>query len=296
MSSFKLQSAVTEALTQERAKEFSTMPASPTERPLDKNRVKFLREQIEGGLAVTFHWSTAEVNGKTVRMNGQHSSAALCELTTPFPEGLIVHLDHYKVEGQDGEALLFRQFDSRKSGRGPADVSGAYQCLYPDIADVPRLAAKQSIEGVSWYRREVEGMPKEKAPSGDDVYSLFNEKPLHSFINWVGDVIGIKQPEMRRLQVASAMYGTFMANETVAREFWNAVARGGVEYEDDAPASVLSSWLLAAKRKELKAPPKPAHFYQASIYAWNAHREGKALKNITVSTFDKLKGLLEPIS
>ena len=293
MSMFKLASAATEALTKDRAHAFSQMPASPTERPLDKNRVKYLREMIENDLAVTFHWSTAEVNGKTVRMNGQHSSAALCELTGPFPENLIVHLDHFHVEGKDGEALLFRQFDSRKSGRGPEDVSGAYQCLYPDIANVPRLSAKQSVEGVSWYRREIQGLTPDKAPTGDDVYSLFNDSNLHAYVRWVGDVIGLKQPEMRRVQIASAMFGTFTANESVAREFWNDVARGGVEYEEDAPASVLSAWLVAAKRREMKAPPKPGHFYQACVYAWNAHREGKAMKSINV---DKIKSMLEPIA
>lgn len=291
MSQFELINAETKPLTKEVAQQFSTMSASPTERRLDPARVKHLKSKIEAGQAVTFHWSTAEVGGKKVRMNGQHSSAALCEMNGSFPEGLIVHLDHYRVEGHDGQALLFRQFDDRKSGRGPADVSGAYQCLYPDLVDVPRNAAKQAIEGISWYRRQIEGLPKERAPSGDDVYELFNESVLHGFIRWTGEVIGIKQPEMRRVQVASAMYGTFTQNEAVAREFWADVARGGVEYEEDAAASVLSSWLVAAKRKELKNPPKQAHFYQACIYAWNAHREGKAIKTINV---EKIKSMLEP--
>ena len=43
----------------------------------------------------------------------------------------------------------------------------------------------------------------------------------------------------------------------------------------------------------MKAPPKPGHFYQACVYAWNAHREGKAMKSINV---DKIKSMLEPIA
>ena len=53
--------------------------ASPTERELSPGRVKHLTEKIEAGLAVSFHWASAQLEdvGKTLRMNGNHSS-------TPF--------------------------------------------------------------------------------------------------------------------------------------------------------------------------------------------------------------------
>src|SRR4029079_17224316 len=127
----------------------------------------------------------------------------------------------YKVNDTDGLALLFRQFDNRKSGRTPTDVSGAYQGLYPELRDVPRDAAKLAVEGAAWYEKKVEGLP---APSGDDVYTLFGKKSLHKFFNWVGrELLGPKTPELRRLTIVAAMYGTFDKNEAEARRFWTEV-------------------------------------------------------------------------
>ena len=39
----------------------------------------------------------------------------------------------------------------------------------------------------------------------------------------------------RRNTIVAAMYGTFDKNEVEARKFWNAVARGGVEFDDTTP-------------------------------------------------------------
>jgi hypothetical protein len=61
-------------------------------------------------------------------------------------------------------ALLFRQFDDRKSGRTSPDVSGAYQGLYP---------ALRGVQGIVWHHRYIEGVP---VPSGDGIYSIFREK------------------------------------------------------------------------------------------------------------------------
>ena len=120
------------------------------------------------GRRCSANWAIAKVGDKEYRVNGQHSAGVLAELNGQFPQGLIVHLDTYEVDSLDGLALLFRQFDSRKSGRTPTDVSGAYQGLYPELRDVPRNAAKLAVEGAAWYEKKVEHLP---APSGDERYS-----------------------------------------------------------------------------------------------------------------------------
>jgi len=290
MSEFRLIESQTIPLTRELAKQFHQMTPSPTERPLDPRRVRHLKEKAESGLLVNFHWAKVKVGNQIVRMNGQHSSSMLTGLNGQFPEGLYVHMDEYEATDANGQALLFRQFDDRKSGRSPGDVAGAYQGLYKELADVPRPTAKMAIEGIAWYDIKVQGIPR---PTGDDVYSMFRERIYDGFLHWVGEVLGLKQPEMKRVQLCSALYGTFTVNEAMAKEFWDHVARGGVEYEESHPASVLSRWLVDAKNREFKTPPKPAHFYQAGIYAWNALREQKELKSMNI---DKLKNMLEPIA
>jgi hypothetical protein len=179
-------------------------------------------------------------------------------------------------------ALLFRNFDSRKSGRTPTDVSGAYQGLYTDLAGVPRGAAKFAVEGVAWYDKNVEGLP---APKGDDVYTLFGKTGLHSFIRWVGeDIFTIKTPELKRNTIVAAMYGTFEKNETEARKFWREVSRGGVEFDDNHPTTVLDAFFKSIVEDKKKLELKPGNFYQASIYAWNAFRENKTITSVKYDT------------
>ena len=189
------------------------------------------------------------------------------------------------MDNKEGLALLFRQFDNRKSGRTPTDVSGAYQGLYPELRDTPRSAAKLAVEGAAWYEKKVEGLP---APSGDDVYTLFGKTSLHSFIKWIGEVFSVKTPELRRTTIVAAMYGTFDKNEAEARKFWMEVSRGGVEYEDNHPTTVLDTFLKSVFEEKKKWDLNQANLYQGCIYAWNAYREGKTITSVK---YDTRKGL-----
>ena len=111
---------------------------------------------------------------------------------------------------------------------------------------------------------------------------------LHRFIKWVGDVFSIKTPELRRQTIVAAMYGTFEKNEAEARKFWKEVSRGGVEFEDNHPTTVLDAFLKSVVEDKRKLELKAGNFYQASIYAWNAFREDKT---ITTVKYDTKKGL-----
>lgn len=290
MSVFELISSETKPLTADVAKEFSEMQASPTERVLNKHRVKHLREKAEAGVLTPFGWSVAVVDGTRYRMNGQHSSNMLTAMNGSFPEGLKVHMDTYNVSSMDGLAVLFRQFDDRASSRNLGDVAGAYQGLQSALSGVHKDSAKKAVEGVNWKRKSIDGQVGYK---GDDVYQLFNQAALHSFVIWAGETLSVKTPEMKRIQVLSAMYATFDANEEKARVFWENVSRGGVEYKDHHPTTILSDWLVKAKNSEFKKPPKPAAFYNASLYAWNAWRKDQELTNINIG---KLKSDLQPVS
>jgi hypothetical protein len=282
---FRLVKSETKPLTLDMAERFRNLMPSPTERGFDEARAKMLREKTAAGQLIAFNWATAKLGDKEYRMNGQHSSAVLCELDGSFPDGLKVHLDSYEVDDKEGLALLFRQFDNRKSGRTPTDVAGAYQGLYEALKDVPRSAAKLAVEGANWYRRAVEGLP---AASGDDVYTLFGDTSLHSFVRWIGEVFSVKTPELRRMMIVGAMYGTFVTNETEARKFWREVSRGGVEFEDNHPTTVLDGFYKAIIEDKKKLDLKPANLYQAAVYAWNAFREDKTISNVK---FDTKKGL-----
>jgi hypothetical protein len=282
---FKLVKSEVLPLTLKLAEEFRDLAPSPTERELNQSRLKYLREKVEAGLFVSLHWATSTLKGQKRRMNGQHSSTMLSGLNGTFPQGLYAHIDHYEVEDDDGEALLFRQFDAPKSGRSRADVAGAYQGLHEDLRGLPRPNAKLGVDGIVWWRRNVEGVP---VASGDSAYEIFGVKAQHPFLLWIGEIFTVKTPELRRPSIVAAMYATFTASETNARKFWFEVARGGVEFEEDHPTTVLDEWLK--KLKEDRDDMKPGNFYQGCIYAWNAYRAEKTIPNIK---YDYKKGFLK---
>jgi hypothetical protein len=285
-TSYRLVKSEVRDLTRELAEEFRNLEPSPTERELNPVRLKHLKTKAEAGQLVTFHWSVARLGEKRLRMNGQHSSNMLCGLNGHFPKGLKVHIDEYEVPNKASLALLFRQFDDRKSNRSPGDVASAYQGLYEELHDVPKGPAKMAVEGACWYDRNIEGLPP---VSGDDQYIRFGEPGLHGFIRWVGELFTIKTPELRRQTIVAAMYGTFTKNEAEARKFWAEVARGGEEYAENAPSTILDAWLKAmAEKRGAKTEVKPANLYQGCVFAWNAYREGKTISTIK---FDTKKGL-----
>ncbi len=61
-----------------------------------------------------------------------------------------------------------------------------------------------------------------------------------------------------------------------------------MEFEDNHPTTLLHTFFKSAVEDKRKLSLKPANFYQASIYAWNAFREDKALSSVK---FDTRKGL-----
>jgi hypothetical protein len=288
---FTLLNSRVEKVTPELAQQFRAMTPSPTKRELDPARLKHLKQKLLAGLAIPFNWATAKFEGKVFRANGNHSSNVLCDpdVLAKWPEGLVAHIDEYDTPTPDALALLFRQFDDRKSGRSPNDVSGAYQGLIPALHGIPRETCKLGIEGVAWFERYIIGSG---VPNGDDVYNMLNREAYHSFLRWCGELFSIKTPELRQTQIVAAMYGTFVAS-TEARAFWQNVARGGVNYDDTAPETVLDNWLKELKenkdrKRELEI--KPSNLYQGCIFAWNASRAAKPVKEIK---FDTKKGFYE---
>jgi hypothetical protein len=277
---FQLVKSEVLSLTPELAQQFRDMSPSPTERDLDKNRLKMLSDAAENGRLITFHWSTAVLGDKRLRINGQHSSKMLCDLNGEFPAGLKAHHDEYRVDNEEDLVLLYRQLDARKSGRSSKDIAWAYQGLVSELHDVPKATAKLAIDAVAWHQRVV---TREPTPTGDDVYGMFNERVLHPFIKWIGELFHpSKTGELKNKGIFGAMYATFIANDPEARKFWHDVAIAGVPYEDDAPSTVLDEWLK--KNDEAVKSLEVAQLYQGCVYAWNAFRDGKAIKSVKHDT------------
>src|SRR3972149_1451907 len=275
-SEFALVRSETLSLTLDVAIKHRDMESSPTERELEEARVRFLREKIENGLFVCPSWSVAQYEKRTIRMNGRHSSTALCQTNGEFPEGLFVHMDTYRVDTPHGLAGLFRQFDARQSGRSSLDVCGAYQGLYAPLRDVDRKYCLLAVKGISWFKRQIK---QEACVKGDDVGELLANTVYYDFIVWIGELFNSKCKELQTDPIVAAMYGTFEANESQSRRFWAAVAKGGID--EGSPAQVLSQQLT--DNRDERNPNKKytvAQQYGIAIRGWNACREGKTVASL----------------
>jgi hypothetical protein len=263
--------------------------ATPVEREFDLKWAQEIKERVAAGHSVSFMWAVADLpmNGKLARLrvNGNHSSWALAELLREdaLPINLAVHLDTYSVSDRDGAVLLFRQFDNRKSSRTKEDISGAYQCFHETIRGCSRRSAKLAIEGVAWYRRDVQCYG---VPSGDELYTLFNEDRLHPFVLMVDGSIDSKCNEMKRVPVAAAMFGSWQDDARLSEKFWRLVALGSKRSESDA-ASDLDDELV--RIRDEKEHVTAGDVYAKCAKAWEAFKDGKRVTSFKVNT--KLKGL-----
>ena len=272
-----LSSAVTE-LTPALVKQYHDMAASPTEREINAKHVKHLREKADNGQFVTFHWVTAKVGDQLIRVNGQHSSKMLFDMDGMMPPGLKVLQEQYECEDGDSLALLFQQFDDRKSARSTADIAGVYQGLQPALNGVDKKIAKLAIDAYTWFQRNVEKVP---AVIGDLSYSTFRDTGLHPWIVWLNEINNSKTRELQNRFVTAAIYGTFSHNETEARRFWEEVSRGGDPDDDTQPARALDIWLRSIFEKTTDdEPASSGQLYQGSVYCWNAYREDKSVSSV----------------
>jgi hypothetical protein len=287
MSNWSLLRSESQALARASALEFAAkhagMPHSPVEREVDPNRVKKLVAIIRAGLALAFNWATVEYEGRTVRMNGQHSSAAILEVGADCPDRLTFHLDHYQAKDRKGMVDLFRQFDQRWSSRTAADVAGAFQGLIPEIVDCNRKVTKLAAEAISWCTVRVEGG---EAPTGDNTYDLLHDSRYVPFILWLNGVINGRK-ELMKKQVIAAMYRTHDASQSGATKFWREVSFGPDYFSDDmAPGAVLIGELSAAlEDKDFRAKEfdTEGSYYKKAVKAWNAFCAAQRIGSLKVS-------------
>lgn len=286
---FKLKNTSVMPLTRELAERICNMEGSPTERELNPKRLAYLESKIKENGLTPFQWAIATLNGKTYRVNGQHSSDSLCKLNGEFPSGATVVLSEYEVESMEGLVYLFRQFDPKQCMRSTADVAGAYQGIEESLSDVSRRTAKIGIDGIAWYNAKIKGT---KQPAGDDKYELMGRAENHAFLHWLNEIISDKTPELKAKPIIAAMFSTFNTNESAARDFWDTVARQTVSDGETASTSeeILDRWLVEIKNKTCK-PLKPSVIYQGCLYAWNASREDQEITTIKANLS---KGFFEP--
>jgi hypothetical protein len=268
----------------ELASTHAALSESSIERRKDAAHVKKLVQIIRNDVALPFQWATVEFEGKKLRMNGQHSSAAILEVGQEIPDSLAFHIDHYEATSRSGMVELFRQFDQRWSSRNSADIAGAYQALVKEIAECNRKVMKAAAEGISWCLRAVDGEPH--VPTGDDVYSLLHGERYLPFLLWLNGIFNYRREILKR-EVMAAIYKSYDASQSHADLFWRKLAHGPDAFSDDMePGAVLVNELCRAyedvefRDKEF---PQLSIYYKKSVKAWNAFCAGQRIATLKVA-------------
>lgn len=290
MAKFRLVDVKIVSITRELAQYIASLPASPTERPLDRSRLTFLEKKAEAGLLVPFQWAIARMDEKVFRVNGQTSSSVLANLPGEFPLGLKGSMAEFEVDDVEGLVLAWRQYDARESSRSALHIYGAYQGIVDDLQGVTPARGKLAIEAIAWNLTMVEKVP---VPKGDDVYTMALTTMYHGFMQWVDTMLDGNAPEIKHKAIVAAMFATWSRDETACQEFWRLVSRGGDPYNPEHPATILFAWLAAIREKKLKAHPGPGQLYQGCLYAWRAFTDGKGIKTIVLNDRIPLHELLD---
>jgi hypothetical protein len=286
--SWKLSKSETLTLPKAKALEFAAkhagLPRSPVERDVDPGRVKKLAAILRNGLALPFNWAIVKYDGQAVRMNGQHSSAAIIEVGSELPDSLTFHLDHYEAKERKSMVELFRQFDQRWSSRTGSDIAGAFQGLVPELVNCNRKVGKVAAEAISWVLRTVDGA--EGIPTGDDTYDLLHKEQYTPFVLWLNGIINGRK-ELLRKEVVAAMYKTYDRSQSGATKFWREISFGPDYFTDDMmPGAVLIGELArASEDKDFrdKEFETAATYYKKAVKAWGAFCAGQRIATLKVT-------------
>jgi hypothetical protein len=260
-------------LTPELANRIATMEAFIGERPAKLGRLEFLKSKLADGIFHSPRWAVAILNGRAIRVNGQHSSRVLIENPALFPKNLTCNLQTFHCDTNEDLADLFQQFDAPESNRGERDRINASRSIHPELANVSTTTANVAAAGIAFALAD--GVSK----LGSDARCRFLGENV-PFVLWIDGYVG--QSLLRRAPVVACMYRGWRASPEVATEFWNEV-RDASNPDFRHATRTLNEFLLMLRgtggiRSGNMQKWGPRAVYVKCIHAWNA-----AQKNQTTS-------------
>jgi len=283
----------------EEARRHAELPDWSGERPLKNAHVEGLMDRIKAGKAIPFIWMTIKVGQIVYRENGNHSANAIVRLDEAglLPnQPYIIFRSDFKAEATDGVAELFWQIDSQLTMRSKLDIAGAYVGLSERLKDLTPSGAKAALEGIRWHEVKIEGT---MMPSGEEMYTLFNNEAYHPFIRWYAQTNLANMKPVNKRPAVGAMYAQFEESETQTKEFWSQYLTGEAVITDspvgrlrdllDSHNAGAASSANCIKQGKSKSPKStlvgdmltPDQLYSFCNIAWNCFVSGEQ----TVQTF-----------
>lgn len=270
--------------THEEAEKLLNYEEFAGDRPLKNAHVDYLVQSMQRG---TFHpeWVNlvvCKLDGKTYRMNGQHTAWARLELGKNW-ECMVTMLE-YKAETMDDMRILYASID-RSSPRSRANVITSYLAGTDEFEGVKATTMRVVPQGFAqWFWKT---KTERRLHDGDDVAVLLKTdhydlaRKVCSFL----DAHSARdQRHILRAPVVAAMFATFNKAPQVALEFWGPVAAGiGIEKLGDPRLKLRNELQRSAVDNgggalSDKKRVSQEYMFRQCLGAWNAFREGRPLQ------------------
>ncbi len=270
-----------------KATEILELPEFVGDRRLNQSHVDGLVRAMQRG---TFHaeWVSIitcflETDGKTYRMNGQHTAWARMEMPDSWP--CEVKCLEYVAKTEEDMRTLYSSID-RSSPRTKANVIDSYLAGTDQFGHLKSRVLRILPQGFSiwlWHTPH-----ERKRHDGDDVAFLLKTEHFDLAIK-VARFMN-KQPDTQkcilRAAVVGAMFATFNRAPQIAEKFWAPVGDGLNFDKKSDPRLVLRNWLIqtavgtgAGSRTDKKKVTQE-YMVRACLVAWNAYRQNRPLQVI----------------
>jgi hypothetical protein len=256
----------------------------PFERPLNDVHVAYLqRAMLRGSFMaerVQLCRAKCKENGKSYRINGQHTCWAVYEQPKDTkPLALKVQMYYYTCETVDDIRKLYSTFD-RNLTRSMNTVIKTYLLGRPGFEEFGPTLLNRVSSGFSAWRWEDMNQARQfdgeaRAAMMLDTYREVTIR-VCTYLNAIKPSKDTKH--IFRGPVIAAIFETMNKAVTASREFWDGVVQGvGFDTKND-PRLKLRNYLcdhaLTAKSKKSS---NTEDMYRTCILAWNAWREKREL-------------------
>ncbi len=249
-------------LTQLLAHEFASLPGCVGERPLKMSRLRELELKLREGRFHTPRWATVQIDGRLLRLDGQHSSKMLAGIDDDFPK-MDVDILRFSADSELEVAFKFADFDPRGSTRSSGEVINAHARIHENLSAVSNNSLLRLISGVAYAKGLVEGNLVREF----DRPRLLHDPDVQEFLLW-GDSIA-REATMKRAGIVAAMWVTWSKFGSSATPFWLHV-RDGDEERKCASRRLFEGLLGLAATGSRSHDWDPRQTYAKAILAWNA--------------------------
>ncbi len=286
--------------------EYRNMTSSPYERNISLLRMAFYRQVLARGEFWPCIWAKTlcKQNGKTYRVNGQHTSLLLYEFVQRGEEVPDFHvtLIDYECDTLDDVSKLYNTFDTKDASRSVSDINRAFAGFKEELNDVPGKIIDNCVSGINYHVHR-DGMWAIKAVERAEVitknvdFTLFVASIV--LVPTKNSVRAKMTSALRRMAVVAAMYATWESTHENtsgnAREFWCLVREK--EGANNCPARVLSEFLYDFKVSQTRDCRKGGSDYKRIYHtcrkAWNLWVKGRRVNNLKLKDCDMEGGFEE---